>query len=213
MLKNINDFLTKIIEKKCGFNQYLNIIVIKEKNNLIDEDYKKNFVSYYKIRRNEEWLTQYFDYMLKNKSNQNITFSEILDKISRFKRKVAESKKHPDGFSNETIEASFASKMLNTLQPDKYPILDKNVLKTFGLKIGDSEDFKDGIEIAKNTYNKLCEKFDSLISNKDFFVPYEKAFDTKFPDYKKISKIKKLDFYLWCLGEEGKFIDDCGEIF
>lgn len=207
-MKNTKDFLTRSIEDKCGFNQYLDIINIKGKAVSNDKVYKKEFVNYYKIRRDLHWLDLFFDYMEKHKKDQKITFDDILDDISAFPRKVNKSKNHPNGISNNTVEASFASKMLNTIYPDKYPVLDKNVLYTIEKKIKYSKDLEEYKENAKKTYRELCDEVNKLKNNKSFFSKYEKMFDAQFPDFKSFSKIKKLDFYLWCLGEKGEFIKD-----
>ena len=91
------------------------------------------------------------------------------------------------------IEASFASKMLHTID-DRKPIWDSVVLNHLSFKVHNINKEK-RFDTIVNLYNNMCLGYNKLIETekgKDII----KVFDDNFGK-KDISEIKKIDFILW----------------
>src|SRR5579863_9467755 len=100
-----------------GRYQWLQAEVLKC-NATTDREFQRRFTAFYRVRRNSEWRREFFALMEMAKSG-GIEFSEALRAIHR---------------STGRIEASFASKMVATLDPSK-PVIDKFVLRCFKLRL------------------------------------------------------------------------------
>lgn len=83
-----------------------------------DREFQRRFDAFYRVRRNSEWRREFFALMEKSKSG-GTNFSETLQGVYR---------------STGRIEASFASKLVATLDPSK-PVIDTFVLRCFELRL------------------------------------------------------------------------------
>ena len=171
----IQDALPKI-EK--GLNQYC---WLQKRYNI--EDVSKNIIfqtkfnAFYRVRRNELWRSEYYHLFEKSKSSP-ISFENILNNIYDFSHR---------------IEASFASKLLATIQPD-FPILDKFVLENTNLALPKTYE-KNRLEKTIIVYDTLVKQF-SDFSKTDNAKYLFRAFCTYYP-HVKISETKMIDFILW----------------
>ena len=146
--------------------------------------YRTTFNSFYWVRRNETWREAYYKLFEEVKSDERIEFCDILD-----------------GLNNKgikSLETSFASKMLAMINPDK-PIWDSHVLA--GLELDKEWKNKQSKEHAIEIYKCICERY------KEFEVTEKckeciREFDEWFPEYKRISRTKKIDFLLWSYGTD-----------
>lgn len=196
---NINDIaienpkteLSISIAKGCSLDLYKKTLEYKYKDIDIstNDEYKKNFTSYYKVRREKSWLDEYYSYMEKNKYNTNLKFGEVLSHLSSIKRTIKGKKRNP------SFEPSFASKMLATINTDN-PIWDSRILNYFGIKFSAS---KNKLDETIKLYDLIKEKIAAFINTEQGKACLDE-FDTMFPDYDDISPFKKIDFYLWNLG-------------
>lgn len=196
MIKNPQLLLQKSIEDACGLTAYGKTLKILNLDVSKDKKYQKNFTSYYKVRRDEKWLEKFYEFMETNKFNKELNFETIIRYLSSVKHIV--NVKVSENQYASTIEASFASKMLATINPN-YPIWDSQVVKAMGYKIR-----------AKNNEEKINEyiKYYEILTNDihAFLNTNEgkeciRVFDCTFPNYKHISNVKKIDFYLWMKGK------------
>ena len=196
MIKNPRLLLQKSIENAYGLTAYCKTLRIFDVDVSKDKNYQKNFTSYYRVRRDSKWLEKYYEFMEANKFNKDITFEIIIRYLSTLDHKV-NKKVNANGYA-PSIEASFASKMLATINPN-YPIWDSIVVKSRGYKI-----------LAKNPEDKINEyiKFYNILTNDilNFINTSQgkeciRIFNNMFPDHKEISDVKKIDFYLWNLGK------------
>ena len=89
------------------------------------------------------------------------------------------------------VEKSFASKLLHSIYPNQIPIIDNNVLQKLRIPR-----YYGSVENAKKTLIKLSEWYEKYIKTSDA-IECIKFFDKVFPDFKKISSYKKIDFFLW----------------
>lgn len=191
---NIVDMKTEIA-KQLGFNNYE--YLMKNKKHINTPKYQKKFDSFYRIRRNADWRKVYYDYFLKNFDNKSITFRDIIyylfDNLPKTKN------------GNEMVEASFSSKMLHTINPEM-PILDNNVLKNMNLSIKGNTP-EDKRENAIEVYKIICNRYKKFEKTTDY-NDIEKLFDDSFPNFKNLSKAKKIDWFMY--GVETKDLKNYG---
>ena len=185
VIKAPREQLTKIIETSCGLYAYKATLDLTK---IGTKEYQENYATYYGMSRmDENWRTAYFNYMQKQVGNPNVTFKEILRQISSVAHKWGNG-------SRKTIDASFASKMLATLNSN-YPILDSHVKKIVGIKSQFST-IEEGIE----RYNQLTEIVHAFLQTSDG-ANYVEEFDRMFPNFTDINPVKKIDLYLWKMGK------------
>jgi hypothetical protein len=161
-----------------GLNKYLliqasltNVDVSK------DREFQKSFNHFYRIRRDLKWQLPFYK-LLQEKKNKRISFKDALSDI---KQKTGR------------LEASFASKLVATIHPDK-PIIDKFVLENAGLKLPYSSAKNREARII-SVYCQLQQKFkDFLITDNGKYLV--KKFIEKYPK-KTITHIKMADLVLW----------------
>jgi hypothetical protein len=96
------------------------------------------------------------------------------------------------------IEASFASKLVATLDPTK-PVIDKFILHNFSLRL---PYYKASSRESKtvDVYDKLCCEYEVLMSNPKGRMICDK-FKHRYP-WAKITDLKKIDLVLWQIRNE-----------
>ena len=194
-IENVEKTLEKSLEDACGLTTYRKTL---ELDSIMDKDYRKMFTSYYRIRRDSEWLESFYSYMYEIKDREDITFEEILCKLSSWEHSVKVSGKNPNGCAR-TIEVSFSSKLLATISPDN-PIWDSQVVKALNIKIKEKGEWGERIKAYAHAYGELKKAVQEYINSDDGKKAIE-LFDNKFPNYADVSDYKKIDFYLWNLGK------------
>jgi hypothetical protein len=143
------------------------------------EEFQRLFSGFYRVRRDARWKLTYFNLMEASKLN-GIDFPQALMEINRRCGRV---------------EASFASKLVATLDPSK-PVIDKFVLDYFGMHL---PQWGSPNREAKtvNLYSELCDKYVNLLgSPTGRFI--RKSFDLRYADL-PLSELKKIDLVLWQL--------------
>ena len=190
-----NQSFKNILKKSLGLEDYQYIMNNVEKVNLVDTDnvdtdkFRKIFTRFYNVRHKNwnTWSANYYQVFEKMKHEKNnVTFERILNEIS-----------------TETVDASFASKMLATLNPDK-PILDSRVLENLKITIKGNtkqERIKSSIEV----YKEIETFYNSYLPTEEAKINIA-LFDKIFPDYSLINATKKIDFIIWGMpkGNDGK---------
>jgi len=142
------------------------------------ELFQITYNAFFQLRRNQYYREKHFNYLEKHKSNTNINFKEILEYLSSIQN---------------SIEASFASKMLSIINPSM-PVLDSKVLHKLGLK-KPSINCPDRINESVLLYEKICEWYKDFWQTENFKECMD-LFDSCFPN-SCISDEKKVDFILW----------------
>lgn len=153
-----------------------------------DEDFQSRFNNFYVLNgtgASPEWKAAYYAYFQEVKNNPD---KQTLETIIRH---FYEDENVPpyNAAVNKRIELSFSSKMLATIQPNK-PIWDSHVSRFL-----DTRDPKDIAEAIKK-YTDLENLYKSFLNTPDA-DNWIAAFDSAFPEYKWISKTKKIDFIIW----------------
>jgi hypothetical protein len=146
-----------------------------------DDLFQTRFDAFYKVRRNSSWRAEYFSLMESAKAT-GIDFPEALTEISR---------------RTDRIEASFASKLVATLSPST-PVIDKFVLKNFGLKLPTSASSGRRSRTI-DVYKALCRAYEDLLRTETGATILE-CFDRRFPA-SGITELKKVDLVLWQIRE------------
>ena len=181
----------------CGFDLYKKTLDLN-RNIVEDVGYQRNFTNYYRVRRDAQWLREFYTYFESQKNNEDITFEEILRYLSNVEHTVKKTAKNPMGKA-KTVDASFASKMLATINTN-HPIWDSQVLRFLGIKINDGLNYDDKIEECIKIYQEIEERVAIFKSTEEGKRCIE-VFDKTFPSCTDFSDYKKIDFYLWNLGK------------
>lgn len=155
--------MLKSLEDACGLTAYaktLDFATISVAKNKI---YQKNYTNYYRVRRDDAWLKKHYEYFEAHKNDANISFEQILRFLSNIPHKVKKSSINPTGIAT-SVEASFSSKMLATINPN-YPIWDSQVVRALGIKLDDSLRGEAKIRAYIKAYNELTREIHLFISS------------------------------------------------
>ena len=165
------------IARYCSIMQQSSMV-----NVAIERDFQKSFTAFYRVRRDIQWRDYYFQLFEEMKEHApDISFEEILIRLFQF---------------SGQIEASFSSKMLATIDPNK-PIWDSMVLSNLGLKLKGSNKEK-RLADAIILYDEICAWYRDFMKTNEAIEVAEK-FDLSFPEFCHITTIKKIDFVIWAL--------------
>lgn len=144
-----------------------------------DAAFQRLYNRFYRVRRNAKWQTVYYEIMQREKASADLSFEDVL----------REMHKHTGN-----VEASFTSKMIATLDPDR-PIWDSIVLKRLGLKLkGTTAQAK--LENAIGVYESIVGWYADYLATEDAAQNIA-LFDELLPDYAWLTPVKKVDFLLW----------------
>lgn len=142
-----------------------------------DHDFQTLFSGFYKVRRDAKWRDCYFRLMEKAKQD-SINFPDAL---------------HALADQTKRIEASFASKLVATLDPTR-PIIDRFVLENFGLRLPAFNTINRESKTV-DIYNQLCAAYERLMSNRQGRMVLDK-FKQRYPQV-EITDLKRIDLVLW----------------
>jgi len=171
----IDEALSRIAD---GLRQYIWIqSSFRQCDVSTDLVFQTAFNGFYRIRRNADWREQFYT-LFETAKASGITFDQAFRELLQ---------------RTERYEASFASKLVATLDPTK-PVVDKFVLGNFGLK----PPYYSASEREAKTigvYNELCGRYETLMRS-----PLGRTICARFTQrYPKadITEIKKIDLVLW----------------
>ena len=190
-ITNPRQALLTAVANSCGLVAYRKTIDDLRKGDIASPiflDYRKNYTAYYRVRRDEDWLDHYYAYLEANKNREDISYEEVLRAISSYPHETSRGKE-------KTVEASFASKLLHTINPHR-PIWDSQVLKALGVRVDPYLSFEGHMRECVRFYDEIEKTVEAYLKTQEGRTCIEE-FDRLFPDYKDLSDEKKLDFYLW----------------
>lgn len=139
--------------------------------------YRKQFNSFYRVRRGRDWQDKFYK-LLEGKKGQAVGFAEVLHALHQ---------------ATGRYEASFASKLLATINPEM-PVLDSVVLGNLNLSLPAYS--------SRDRAARIERLHDTLVSWFRAFLPTEtgrylvERFRTEYP-HAAISEVKMLDLVLW----------------
>lgn len=142
-----------------------------------DNEYQKRFGGFYRVRRNSLWRGAYFQILEQSKS-ASISFREVLQSLHA---------------STGRVEASFASKLIATLDPTQ-PVIDSVVLGNLGLKlpVAAASDRFGGVE---SLHQQLIELYSAYLASgpgRELVAQFRQTYPAT-----RITEVKMLDFVLW----------------
>jgi|SRR3989344_6101077 len=142
-----------------------------------DRDFQKRFNAFYRVRRNKGWQKDFYELLELNKKTR-VSLEEVLTSLHK---KVGR------------VEASFASKLVATINPKK-PVIDKIVFNNLGLKLP-TKNTKDRNTIIVQQYEHLAKEFSGFLQteNGKYLIG---QFIKNYPQ-SKLSEVKMLDLILW----------------
>ena len=171
-----------------GIEMYKNIMSMF-KDTSFDSNFTTKFNGFYRImRRSKEWYRGYYEVFKEYKcKTSDYSIVDILNDLYKI-----------DNNGKHMVDLSFASKMLHTLKPKKFPIYDNMVAKALNLKKVryNKQDIKKRINDSNDLYNDLLDMY-----TKEGIGHLVSIFDRAFSQ-QSISDIKKSDFLLWWYGKK-----------
>ena len=183
MLQKINPkkVIHQILLANFGLEKYAYIINhVNQVNVAENREFQKKFNGFYRVRRDEVWQGQFYEFFEIAKV-QKPSFDEIIEELY-----------HRTG----RIEASFSSKMLANIDNSK-PIWDSFVLDALGFKnpppsMPKLEQLKRKIEI----YHKIDSWYMDYLKTENAQECIAN-FNEILPEYTCVSDVKKIDCFLW----------------
>jgi hypothetical protein len=142
-----------------------------------DPEFRRRFNRFYRVRRGRDWQDKFYA-LMGRVNKRGVEFRAVLQALLS---------------ATNRYEASFASKLVATLDPSK-PVIDAFVLRNVGLRLP--------TYAAADRAGRICEVYGELISAFATFLTGHRgrylisAFRRTYPDA-RISNVKMLDFVLW----------------
>ncbi len=177
---NPEQVIQRRLVSSMGLDSYGEIMNCVRKTDVSsDLAFQRMFNGFYRVRRNAVWRDGYYRLFELVKQSGDYEFGYILDEIFQM---------------TGNVEASFASKMLATLNP-QMPIWDKYVMQNLGLEAPAQHD-PNRMANTKARYAEIVNWY-KIFLRTDNAKECLKQFDQVFPEYKWVSDVKKIDFFLW----------------
>ena len=172
-----------VLKTEAGLGKYLEIMDLLHKVDVnTDRDFQRKYNHFYRVqRRSEEFYKRYYDLMEFHKQT-GISFEESLTAIHRDLGRV---------------EASFCSKLVATLNPDK-PVWDQYILKNLKLQSPYHGDKNRLVKIVK-IYKAIEDWYSVFLNTKDAEIIVQ-LFDETYGDV-GVTNLKKIDLTLWQMRE------------
>jgi hypothetical protein len=142
-----------------------------------DPGFQRRYNHFWRVRKNAAWRASYYA-LLERAKSEPIGFETALRALHQ---------------RTGTIEASFASKLVATLDPTQ-PVLDAFVLKYFGLRLPYPYQ-DDRIGRTVNVYRSVQRGVDRIVRS-DVMPEIRTAFTERYPGT-RLSDAKMVDFVLW----------------
>ena len=160
---------------------------LKNRDISSDPEYQTMFKNYYVVRRGQDWCKPYFLILQQEKTNENIHFHDVLEKMWD---------------KTTQFEASFSSKLIATINPCN-PVWDKNVLGHLKLsekyeKIKRIKFKEERMEETIALYSEIQNKTEKILCYNGF-QKWQQCFNGEFSKLRHFTDIKILDMFLWQL--------------
>ena len=168
------------LARAWGLDGYMRIQrAVRETDVSSDAGFQRLYNRFYRVRRNAGWQAAYYEIMQREKAVQDHSFGDLLREMHA---------------RTGNVEASFTSKMIATLDPNR-PIWDSLVLERLGFRLkGTTAQAK--LENAVGVYEGIVGWYAGYLSTGDAERNIA-LFDEVLPDYAWLTPVKKVDFLLW----------------
>jgi hypothetical protein len=166
---------TAALEKYLWIQNTVHIVDVST-----DLEFQRRFNHYYRVgRKKQSWYRSYYETFQHAKNSAEPDFAKLLRAIHR---------------KTGTIEASFTSKLVATLNPNK-PVIDSQVLARLGLRLPYHYQ-ADRLCRVISLYFAVESEMLEIINSKGWQL-IERMFNQAFPSAQNIASMKKLDLTLW----------------
>ncbi len=179
-------FIGDSLETAFGLKAYSNIMLFTKNQPFVaTQEFRTKFNGYYRLRqRSTEWYDKFYS-LFESQFRIERSFEDLLREMHTV---------------SGSLEVSFISKLIATVNPDK-PIWDQYVVRNIGLEsewLRSSRLSKEKrIQKAVEIYNKIVKWYSDFLNDETGKACIEQ-FDQVLPQYKdSISDIKKIDCILW----------------
>ena len=170
----IDDALPRV---RPGLDKYLVLQTRRDSCDVRrDREYRRRFNHFYRVRRGEEWQGKFYS-LLERSKTKPASFADILTALHR---------------ATGRYEASFASKLLATIDPEM-PVIDSIVLRNLNLKLPTGSARR--LEQLAVLHRELNARFREFLTT-DAGRYLVTRFRAEYPDA-NITEIKMLDLVLW----------------
>jgi hypothetical protein len=143
-----------------------------------DRAFQKRFNGFYRVRRGAVWQSAFYT-LLEQQKSQPQSFTRVLRALYA---------------ATGRIEASFASKLAATVDPDQ-PVIDAFVLTNLGLRlphVRSLEERLEGIDVLRLRVARIFADYLSSEMGRYLVTRFEEFY----PD-RHLTKVKMLDLILW----------------
>lgn len=143
-----------------------------------DRAFQTRFNGFYRVRRNASWQSDFYTLLQQEKSKPQ-PFAGVL---------------HALHAATGRVEASFASKLAASVDPDK-PVIDSFVLKNLGLRLSRAGAVEARLARIVELHNSIGRIFSDYLDT-DMGRYLITRFEESYPD-RHLTRVKMLDLILW----------------
>jgi hypothetical protein len=143
-----------------------------------DRGYQTAFNAFYRVRRGAAWRSAFFALLQQEKSRRQ-PFAKVLRALHA---------------ATGRVEASFASKLAATVDPDK-PVIDSFVLKNVGLRLPPPGAIDVRLKKVEELHERLGSEYAEFLDAETGRYLVER-FEASYPA-RPVTRVKMLDLVLW----------------
>ena len=143
-----------------------------------DRAFQTRFNGFYRVRRNTEWQSAFYALLQRQKSEPQ-SFERVLSALHA---------------ATGRVEASFASKLVASIDPDQ-PVIDAFVLKNLGLRLspaGSAQLRRARVVAAHDRIGRIFADYLATELGRHLIMRFEE----RYPD-RHLTPVKMLDLILW----------------
>lgn len=150
---------------------------LHKRNVEADREFQKKFGGFYRVRRNAQWRGAFFGILERAKTSP-LTFGQALRRIHE---------------ATGRVEASFASKLVASIDPDQ-PVIDSIVVGNLGLKLPKAH-APNRLQDLEDVHRQMAFAYKAYLDSREGRRLVE-AFRRRYPD-PNLSAVKMVDLVLW----------------
>lgn len=175
-----SEIFERLLRRHADLSRYAYTIrSLRSLNVAENSEYQRTFNGLYMVRRNAFWRTKFYEVMEKLKVQSEPNFEAVLTELWE---------------ATGRAEASFASKLIATINPS-LPVYDSIVRLHLGIPQRSASD-RHRMALLSSDYAKIQAHSFEETRNPKFRVLRE-MFNTAFPEFKDFSDTKVLDLMIW----------------
>lgn len=196
--KRVDNLFVNVVNEHFFRENYIGILLTTTTYLILKNSYNENGVYYFKDFKNA--FSQF--YGIKRFVDENFinTYYMKMNWLRGEKEYDVKQLALELIDTDKKVQFSFATKMLNIMNDEKYPIYDSNVAKAFGIYSTDSKNIENKIDdyvanyiIIGNVYTEMISKHRQTINDFRNIFKYTK---------RELSDMRIIDIITWKIGEK-----------